>query len=155
RRVHEQGAADARRRGARPQQRRAGQADYAGHPVGRRSGDGDAGVVCRRHAATSVASPAVRTLHREDIAMKSLFVRAPVLSMLCAAALAAGCASKDPEIAAREYVASGDGYAQQKKFQEAIIEYRNAVNVMPGNAAAHYKLAEVYRAAGDPVQAYA
>ena len=37
-----------------------------------------------------------------------------------------GC-SKDPEVAKREYLASGDAYFEQKKYAEAVVEYRNAI----------------------------
>jgi Tfp pilus assembly protein PilF len=75
--------------------------------------------------------------------------------LLIVALLAAGCARKDPAVAAREYVQSGDAYVAQKKLKEAIIEYRNAVNAMPSLAEAHYKLAKTYDDTGDPVSAYA
>jgi Tfp pilus assembly protein PilF len=49
--------------------------------------------------------------------------------------------SRDPQVAAREYLASGDAYVARGQLKEAIIEYRNAVNAMPSLEAAHYKLA--------------
>jgi tetratricopeptide (TPR) repeat protein len=70
---------------------------------------------------------------------------------LLAAAL--GC-SKDPDVEAREYIASGDTYMTQQKLDAAIIEYRNAVRVKPETAEAHYKLARAYESQGDPVNAY-
>lgn len=66
---------------------------------------------------------------------------------------AAGC-SRDPDVAAREYLASGDAYADRKAFDAAAIEYRNAIKAKPDLADAHYKLAKVYEAASDPVNAY-
>ena len=39
--------------------------------------------------------------------------------------------SKDPDVAKQKYFASGNRYFEQKKYREAIIEYRNAVNLDP------------------------
>lgn len=61
---------------------------------------------------------------------------------VCAALCAAGC-SRDPAQTSRAYVASGDRYAQQGKYPEAAIEYRNAIKVEPASADAHAKLADV------------
>jgi tetratricopeptide (TPR) repeat protein len=63
-------------------------------------------------------------------------------------AFAAGC-SKDPEVAKREFVASGDAYVGQQKYQEAIIEYRNAVQQDGLFAEARTKLTSAYLAVGD------
>lgn len=66
--------------------------------------------------------------------------------------VAAACA-KDPEIAKREFVASGDRYVQQGKYKEAVVQYRNAVQQDPLYGAARLKLADAYAKAGDPVNA--
>ena len=57
--------------------------------------------------------------------------------------LSSGC-SKDPEVAKREYLSSGDAYVEQKKYAEAIVEYRNAIQQDPKFGQARYKLAEAY-----------
>jgi tetratricopeptide (TPR) repeat protein len=54
-----------------------------------------------------------------------------------------GC-SKDPEVAKREYATSGDAYVAQKKYPEAVVEYRNAIQQDPRFGEARYKLAETY-----------
>jgi hypothetical protein len=56
---------------------------------------------------------------------------------------AAGC-SKDPEVAKREYLESGDRYVAEKKFSEAAIEYRNAIQQDARFGEARFKLADVY-----------
>ena len=66
---------------------------------------------------------------------------------------ASGC-SKDPITAARDYLASANRYAEQKQYEAAIIEYKNAIKAKPDLAEAHYKLAQVYEASGDPRGAY-
>ena len=53
-----------------------------------------------------------------------------VVVIALAAIAAAGC-SKDPLKRSRDSIASGDRYAADKKFKEAVIEYRNAVQADP------------------------
>ena len=69
-----------------------------------------------------------------------------------AALLFAACSS-DPAAAARRYIESGDRYAQQGKYQEAAIEYRNAIKRTPQSVEAHTKLAGVAARANDPATA--
>ena len=68
------------------------------------------------------------------------------------ALLVAGC-SKDPEVAKREFVASGDAYVQQKKYAEAVIEYRNAIQQDPRFGEARLKLADTYMELNQPAEA--
>lgn len=77
----------------------------------------------------------------------SLVFRALALSAL-AILLAGGC-SKDPETVLQEHIARGDEYAAKKEFQEAIIEYRVALQDNPRSFAAHFKLGEAYAAISD------
>jgi tetratricopeptide (TPR) repeat protein len=60
----------------------------------------------------------------------------------------AGC-SKDPEVAKRDFARSGDGYVAQKKYREAVVEYRNAIQQDPRFGEVRLKLAEVYLQLGD------
>ena len=48
------------------------------------------------------------------------------LCLLLATSATLSC-SRDPEVAKREYLRSGNKYLQEKKYQEAIIQYRNAI----------------------------
>jgi len=64
-----------------------------------------------------------------------------------------GC-SKDREVAKREYLASGDAYFEQKKYAEAVVEYRNAIQQDPKFGQARYKLAESYIFLNQPGDAY-
>jgi tetratricopeptide (TPR) repeat protein len=80
------------------------------------------------------------------------------LSILAFAAAAvllttAAC-SKDPEVAKREYVRSGDTYVAKKQYREAIVEYRNAVQQDPRFGEARSKLAEAYFQVGDIENAF-
>ena len=65
-----------------------------------------------------------------------------------AAAFAAACTS-DPQAAKQKYVASGDSYLAAGKLQEAIIEYRNAIEQDPRAGDVRAKLADAYVQAGD------
>ena len=42
-------------------------------------------------------------------------------ALLSCSILVLGC-SKDPEVAKREYVSSGDKYVEEKKYAEAVVE---------------------------------
>jgi len=76
-----------------------------------------------------------------------------VCLILCASVLATSCA-RNPEIAKRAYLESGDGYFAQKKYNEAIVQYRNAVQQDPRFGEARYKLAEAYVRTNDSAGAY-
>jgi tetratricopeptide (TPR) repeat protein len=65
-----------------------------------------------------------------------------------AAAGAAAC-STNPETAKREYLASGDRYAAEKKYPEAILQYLNSVQQDPKFGDARLKLTDAYLATGD------
>jgi tetratricopeptide (TPR) repeat protein len=60
-----------------------------------------------------------------------------------------GACRQDSEVAKREYVRSGDEYAAQHKYQEAVIQYRNAVQRDSMFGEARLKLAETYERLGD------
>ncbi len=71
------------------------------------------------------------------------------VQLLALVALAAAACSKDPEVAKQQYFASGNRYFEQKKYREAIVEYRNAVNIDPRYGDARLKLATSYLRVGD------
>ena len=54
---------------------------------------------------------------------------------------AAGCA-KNPEVAKKKYLESGNEYMQKGKYQEARIQYRNALKLDTRFAEAYYQLAK-------------
>ena len=59
------------------------------------------------------------------------------------AALFAAC-SRDPNVRKQKYFESGQSYFEKGKFEEAAIEFRNAVAVDPTYAAAHDQLGMTY-----------
>jgi tetratricopeptide (TPR) repeat protein len=76
--------------------------------------------------------------------------------LVCAlvlACLASGCGG-DPKAAAEKHAAKADAYAAKQQFEEAIIEYRRALQLVPGTAAWHYKLGRAYEQSRDAVMAF-
>ena len=71
-----------------------------------------------------------------------------LVAALAVTVVAVGCAA-DPESAKQAFVKSGDGYIAEKKFNEAIIQYRNAIQKDPKFGEARRKLAEAYLQSGD------
>ncbi len=69
-------------------------------------------------------------------------VRATLLVVLAVAALSVACSN--PEKAKAEYVRQGEVYLTEKKFQEASIEFRNAIQIDDQLADAHWGLARAY-----------
>ncbi len=74
------------------------------------------------------------------------------LVLVCALALSA-CA-KNPDVRKREFFERGNKYWDAKKYQEAIIEYRNAVLIDPKFGEARYGLAKAYEQAQDRRKAF-
>ncbi|MFL6336855.1 MAG: tetratricopeptide repeat protein [Pyrinomonadaceae bacterium] len=74
-------------------------------------------------------------------------LRAPFAVLLaCLVALAASCTS--PEKAKAEHVARGEAFLQKRSWQEASIEFRNAIQIDDSLAAAHWGLAQAYEQLG-------
>lgn len=71
-----------------------------------------------------------------------------VLAAFLAVATLVGCGA-DRETRKKEFVASGDRFAADAKQREALIEYRNAVQLDPMFGEARVKLAETFEKTGD------
>src|SRR5215467_13862101 len=52
--------------------------------------------------------------------------------------------SRDPAKEKAAFLASGEKYAREDKYQEAVIQFRNAIEVDPRFVQAHHQLALVY-----------
>ncbi|MGI8733633.1 MAG: tetratricopeptide repeat protein [Pyrinomonadaceae bacterium] len=66
-----------------------------------------------------------------------------LLSFVLASALAlSGCAN--PEKAKAEHLSKGEAYLKESKFQEAVLEFRNAVQIDDKLAAGYWGLARAY-----------
>src|SRR5579862_1342895 len=83
-------------------------------------------------------------------------MKLPVLSLLIAllAATVSVSCSSDPNRQKLKYLKSGEAYFKAAKYQEAIIEFRNAVEIDPRFAAAHYQLGRTYLALKNPASAF-
>lgn len=62
--------------------------------------------------------------------------------LLSAAIFLAGCT--DPEQAKAKHLAKGEAYLKDTQFQEATIEFRNAIQIDDNSAVAHWGLARAY-----------
>ena len=62
--------------------------------------------------------------------------------LLSAAIFLAGCT--DPQKAKAQHLAQGEAYLKDTKFQEATIEFRNAIQLDDNSAPAHWGLARAY-----------
>ena len=65
----------------------------------------------------------------------TLFVRVALVLGLVAALLTA--CSHDPNVRKQKYFESGERYYAKGKYREAIIQYRNAVDVDPNRTTRH------------------
>lgn len=66
-----------------------------------------------------------------------------LIVLACMAAFLAGC-TRDPNVRKHKYFESGQRYASKGKYREAVIQYRNAIEVDATYADAHYQLAHAY-----------
>lgn len=79
-------------------------------------------------------------------------VRAVLLALLAlCAALAVGCSN--PEETKAEHVRRGEQFLKERRWQEATLEFRNAVQIDPDLAAAHWGLAQAYEQLGRATEA--
>ena len=65
-----------------------------------------------------------------------------------------GC-SRDPNVRKQKYLQSGNRYFDAGKYNEAIIQYSNAVQIDPRFAEGHYRLAQAYMKTSRLRNAYA
>jgi len=72
--------------------------------------------------------------------MTSSVIRLIGLALLALAVMA--CQSDEEKLT--EHMNRGDGYFEEESFDEAIIEYKNVLQIDPNHGAAHYKLAQAY-----------
>jgi len=80
---------------------------------------------------------------RMNMQCRTRFYYATLLSFLLAAVFVLGGCT-NPEKAKAEHLSKGEAYLKDSKFQEASIEFRNAVQIDDKLAAAHWGLARAY-----------
>jgi tetratricopeptide (TPR) repeat protein len=66
--------------------------------------------------------------------------------LVCLAALAAGCSN--PEKLKAEHVSRGEAFLKERRWQEASLEFRNAIQIDDNLASAHWGLAQAYEQLG-------
>src|SRR5580692_8879656 len=77
----------------------------------------------------------------------------PLLFLLASLLLLTGC-SVDPQKRSAKFLASGQAYVAKGKYQEAEIQFDNAVEANPRSAPAHYELARTLLHLGKRELAY-
>lgn len=73
--------------------------------------------------------------------MNSVKRFAIVMVSICLALMLVGCKS-DPNVKKQKFLESGNRYMENKQFNEAAIQYQNAIQIDPDFAEAHYQLAQ-------------
>ncbi len=74
------------------------------------------------------------------------------LVLVCAALVSSAC-SRDPEVAKKAFFDKANAYAGQQKYEEAKVEYLNAIQQDPKFGEARLRLAQTYMRLGDPAKA--
>jgi tetratricopeptide (TPR) repeat protein len=77
------------------------------------------------------------------MSIKYLRISSLIYSSGLVAFLLTGCSS-DPNKQKRAYLQSGDKYFQRARYQEAVIQFRNAIEIDPRFAEAHWQLARTF-----------
>jgi tetratricopeptide (TPR) repeat protein len=79
-------------------------------------------------------------------------VRSIWIVTLSGLALLAGCRSNQQAIA--DHLKRGTDYQNDKKYAEAVIEFKNVLQIDPNRADAHYELAKVFLQLGQAKEAF-
>ena len=74
--------------------------------------------------------------------------------VIAAIAMFLTACSRDPNVRKQKYFESGQRYYDKGKYREAVIQFRNAVDVDQTFGAAHYQLAQTYSKLQDWSHAY-
>ena len=78
----------------------------------------------------------------------------PILCLVaCVGALAASC-SRDPQVLRDTHFQKGETYFKEGKMEEAVIEYRTALQHDPRMGAAYFRLGEIYLKQENPSAAF-
>jgi cellulose synthase operon protein C len=70
------------------------------------------------------------------------------VALIAVSAIVAAC-SKDPEEARAEFFASAQEFAKKGEIQQAVLQYRNAIQADPRYGEARLELGKILQAQGD------
>ena len=76
------------------------------------------------------------------------YLKYPILLCLLLAAVISLAGCTNPEKAKAEHVSKGEAYLKDSKFQEASLEFRNALQIDDKLAAAHWGMARAFEGLG-------
>src|SRR5262245_43425527 len=79
-------------------------------------------------------------------------VRSSRLFLLAALVLVTGCRSNQEAIA--DHFQRGEKYRDDKKYSEAVIEYKNVLQLDPNHAGAHWGLARTHLQTGNAKEGF-
>jgi tetratricopeptide (TPR) repeat protein len=85
---------------------------------------------------------------------KGILMRSKVLFLTASISLCVLACGKDPEVAKREYMKSGDALLAAGKVNEAAIAYRNAIQQDPQYGEARFKLGKILEQSGNTLAAF-
>jgi Flp pilus assembly protein TadD len=89
-----------------------------------------------------------------EMTLVKLFRGPGLLAFLLAlTVLSVGC-TRDPNVLKQKYLASGNAYFEKEKYSEAVIQYRNAIQIDPKFLEAHSRLSQCYLKLGSWNEAY-
>lgn len=88
---------------------------------------------------------------KPPVAARTL-ARVALFGALAGVLALAGCQNDEAKLA--EHMTRGDAYMEDGKTSEAVIEYKNALQLAPNDSKAHFGLAQAYMANKEPQKAY-
>jgi len=77
-----------------------------------------------------------------DVNRKSMRIYSVLLVCLVLATIIIGCSN--PETKKARHLEKGESYLKEGKLKEAIIEFKNVIQIDPRDVQGHYKLAQIY-----------
>ena len=102
----------------------------------------------------SFLAPAILTIEGRFVRRPSRLSAAAAVVIAVLQTLATAACAFDEDVVKRQFLAAGDRFAGQRQFKEAVLEYRNAVQIDPMFAEARTRLAATYEQSGDTANAF-
>ena len=77
---------------------------------------------------------------------------ARIIGVMLAVCVLAACQSQEQKLA--KHMARGEKYSEAEQWEEAIIEYKNVLQIAPNDAQAHFGLSQAYLKTGEARAAF-